>query len=152
MGKLRRPPRIEKQAGLSLRCGGLSTGNRPYPLARAVELFLGPPWTVSSLRTEIRKDRLEAVRIAGKLAVTETAIREMIVRCREEPKGHGSICGSTSTGTAPGGSFETVNTTQAQDALRATLQALSKPLQNTSGQNTRRRKRADNLIKLPSRT
>ena len=65
-------------------------GDRPYPLARAVELFLGPPWTVSSLRTEIRKGRLVAERIAGKLAVTEAAIQEMRVRCQEKPKGPGS--------------------------------------------------------------
>jgi hypothetical protein len=116
--------------------------DRPYPLAEAVRRFLGPPWTANSLRTEIRKGRLVAERIAGKLAVTEAAIREMRVLCRRKPKGQDSTSVSTSTGMARDGSSGTVDTTQAQDALRATFQALSKPSQTTSGQNTQRRKPA----------
>jgi hypothetical protein len=149
MGKLQRPPHIHKQTGSSLR---LTTGSRPFPLARAVELFLGPPWKVSSLRTEIRKGRLEAVRIAGKLAVTERAIKDMIVRCREKRKDRGYTSESGSIGRASIGSSETVDTKKAQDALLTTLRELSRPSPATSPRSTRRRKQADNLIKLPSRT
>lgn len=55
-----------------------------YSLAEAVDRFLpGGVWTVSSLRTEIRKGRLQVERIAGKFGVTESAIEEMRKLCRE---------------------------------------------------------------------
>ena len=41
--------------------------DRLYTLAQAAEQLLGPPWTVSSLRTEIRKGRLVPMRIGGSL-------------------------------------------------------------------------------------
>ena len=57
---------------------------RIYSLKEAVERFLpGGAWTVSSLRTEIRKGRLVAERIAGKLGVTESAVARMRELCRE---------------------------------------------------------------------
>lgn len=40
---------------------------------------------MASLRTERRKGHLETMKIAGKIAVTETAIRNILERCREEP-------------------------------------------------------------------
>lgn len=59
---------------------------RVYPLKIAVEKFLGAPWTVSSLRTEIRNGNLIPVRIAGRLAVSEKAIMGMLEACRYVPK------------------------------------------------------------------
>ncbi len=56
-----------------------------YPLKQAAALFL-PGWGVASLRTEIRKGRLRVHRIAGKFGVTESDIREMVEKCREDQK------------------------------------------------------------------
>lgn len=126
--------------------------DRPYPLSVAVELFLGKPWSVSSLRTEIRKGRLVPMRIAGRYAVTEAAIAEMMVRCREE-NDHGSTCDRPAPTSArqPGSSStpQTVDTSAAQAAARATLKALSAHLPPTSQKSTKRRRPPDNLIRLP---
>ena len=54
-----------------------------YTLKQAAEKFFpGGPLTAASLRNEIKKGRLQATMPAGKLLVTETAIAEMLERCR----------------------------------------------------------------------
>jgi len=58
---------------------------RRYTLKQAVAKFYPDgPITVSSLRTEIRKGRLEIERIAGRICVTQADIAKMLERCREE--------------------------------------------------------------------
>ena len=97
-----------------------------YSLAEAVDRFLpGGVWTVSSLRTEIRKGRLQVERIAGKFGVTESAIEEMRKLCRERQKAHGSTSGNGQA-ERPSGVLETANAKSAQVAAQATLQALKK--------------------------
>jgi predicted RNA-binding Zn ribbon-like protein len=59
---------------------------RRYTLKQAIDQFFPDgPLTVASLRTEIRKGRLVAERIAGKLTVTEASLALMLEQCREEP-------------------------------------------------------------------
>lgn len=61
------------------------TIERRYTLKQAIaEFFPDSPITVSSLRTEIRKGRLEFERIAGRICVTHADIARMLERCREE--------------------------------------------------------------------
>ena len=60
-----------------------TTFERHYTLREAVETFFANgPLTIASLRSEIRKGRLEATMPAGKLLVTERALVEMLKRCR----------------------------------------------------------------------
>ncbi len=89
-----------------------------YSLAEAVDRFLpGGVWTVSSLRTEIRKGRLQVERIAGKFGVTESAIEEMRKLCRERQKAHGSTSGNGQA-ERPSGVLETENAKSARVAAR----------------------------------
>lgn len=111
-----------------------------YPLKEAVDRFLpGGHWTVSSLRTEIRKGRLQVERIAGKIGVTEAAIREMRALCREKQRAPGSTSKNSKPGDKPCGSSETEEKTQALDAAKATLKALRKRSRATSRKSTNRR-------------
>lgn len=108
-----------------------------YPLKEAVDRFLpGGHWTVSSLRTEIRKGRLQVERIAGKIGVTESAIREMRQLCRDKPKDPASTSGPPDTTGKQPGLSSTEERKQAQDAAKATLKALRTGSRNTSRKNT----------------
>ena len=124
-----------------------AVSDRPYPVAVAVELFLGPPWTVSSLRTEIHKGRLEAERIAGKLAVTEAAIGEMRARCREKPKAQGSTSDTPERPARRSHYIRDGRSRKAQDALRATLTGLSERSPPTSHRSTEHPKTGGQLDK-----
>ncbi len=58
-----------------------------YTLKQAAEKFFPTgPLTAASLRNEIKKGRLQATMPAGKLLVTETAIAEMLARCRVQSR------------------------------------------------------------------
>lgn len=53
------------------------------PLSKAAEIFFPHGGiTTSSLRTEVRNGRLAVERIAGKDFVTESAIEDMLTKCR----------------------------------------------------------------------
>lgn len=61
------------------------TIERRYTLKQAIDQFFPDgPLSVASLRTEIRKGRLEYERIAGRICVTQADIARMLERCREE--------------------------------------------------------------------
>lgn len=124
---------------------------RPYTLKQAVAIFLGPPWTVSSLRTEIRKGRLVAERIAGKLAVTESAIARMRELCRESANRPASTS-DTATDEPQCGSSSDSDLNRAQAAAKATLQALKENSLPPLPRNTSRRKQrgASNVLRLPT--
>lgn len=100
----------------------------------AARFFPGGTITKRSLQTEIDKGRLRAVKLAGKYVVSEGAIREMIEKatsCQDQQ----NLPGSTSVRrrvVQPSGSSCTVDANSAQDAVKATLQALKKRCANTS--------------------
>lgn len=108
-----------------------------YTLSEAVERFLGPAWSVASLRTEIRKGRLVPMRIAGKFAVTEADIAEMLQRCRENPRDHDCISGLGRVEAAPGSS-SIEDASLAQAAARMTVKALKERSRGTSSRSTSR--------------
>jgi hypothetical protein len=111
-----------------------------YPLAVAVAKFFAPESgvTVSSLRTEIRKGRLIPERIAGKLLVTEQAIKDMRDRCRELPKPR--ACTSATEPTEDDtGSSSTKAGSLALAAAKQTVTTLKRRSRGTSPKNTRRR-------------
>ena len=125
---------------------------RLYSLQEAVDAFFpGGIWTVASLRTEIRKGRLKPMRIAGKFAVTESAIREMRRLCQEKPNLPGSISDQPEMIERPSGSFSTGDAKLAQDAAKASVRKLRERLRTTSRKNTKSPKQADDLIELSSR-
>lgn len=95
----------------------------PYTLEEAARKFFpNGHWTVSSLRTEIRKGRLRPLRIAGTFDLTESAIREW---CQESPKVH--VSGSTGLqDIQPHGSSSIRESKLAQDAARLTNEKLKK--------------------------
>jgi len=126
-----------------------------YPLAEAVARWLpGGHWTVASLRTEIRAGRLRAHMIAGKMGVTETAIREMIERCRVVPKDPASISDPRDATAPPDGSSATDLARSAQDAALATARALKRPSRPTSPKSTTRgqgaARKASNVSSWPT--
>lgn len=115
---------------------------RRYTLKQAVQHFFPEgPFTVSSLRTEIRKGRLVVERIAGKMVVTESAIGGMMQLCRESGSNHASTSGNVQAG-APYGSSSGLDLKKAQDAAKATLKALKENSLGSSLRNTSHRKPA----------
>lgn len=119
----------------------MSEIERRYTMKQAVATFLGPPWTVSSLRTEMRKGHLVVERIAGKLAVTESAIRGMLDKCREDALRPASTS-SEDKAERRSGSSEASDLKKAQAAARATLKALKESSRASSASGTSRRKPA----------
>ena len=115
---------------------------RVFTLKEAVETFFpGGTWTVTSLRTEIRKGRLRPMRIAGKLCVTASSIREMLAQCRERPVLHVSTSGPdrAEVGTT---SSSIVDENLALAAARMSANRLKSHSRVTSQRSTGHRKRA----------
>ena len=91
--------------------------------------------TVSGLRSEIRKGRLECERTAGKQYVTLGGIERMRQKCRDVPK----VPASTSANAAaanPSGSSSTERLRSAQAAAQTIAEALKKPSPSTSPKST----------------
>src|SRR5262245_59634401 len=102
----------------------------PVPLSKAVRIwFPHGGVTVSTLRGEIYKGRLEVERIGGKIFVTGEAIEAMRNRCRDQPKvpisGSKPMTAEKSTGSS---AMDQLSAEQA--AVRTTAQALRKRLRN----------------------
>ena len=84
-----------------------------------------------SLKTESERGRLELIKIAGKHFVTEDALKEMIEKCRGNPKARDStFIGDPAE--KQYGSSETDRTKKAQAAVRATAAALKERSRRTS--------------------
>ena len=105
-----------------------------YTLKEAVARFFpGGQLTVTSLRTEINKGRLQTILVAGKILVTESAIAEMLKSCAvgSRPTSPSSIAHAStahekaSPESAPYGSSETERIAKAQAAANMILKARS---------------------------
>lgn len=123
--------------------------DEPVLLSRALGLFFPHGgMTISALRTEARKGRLDVMRIAGKDWTTARAIKEMMDRCRVErsPRALNSAPNQTAEGS---GSSETANCIDEQDALRIRLQTPNSRFANTSP-TKRARPTHQNVVRLPS--
>jgi hypothetical protein len=125
----------------------MSTLEKHYTLRQAVRTFFPDgPITVSTLRTAIKKRKLQATMPEGKLLVTEAWLAEWLNRCRvavdlldygsSPPSAVDPLCGSSSTD----------RNTRALDAASATLKRLSASSPNTSAASMRpRRGKASNF-------
>ena len=88
-----------------------------------------------SLKTESERGRLELIKIAGKHFVTEDALKEMIEKCRGNPKARDSMYTGDQAG-KQSGSFGMDRTKKAQAAVRATAAVLKERSRRTSPKNT----------------
>jgi hypothetical protein len=98
-----------------------------YTLKQAARRFFPDgPLTASSLRSEIRKGRLQATMPAGKLLVTESALVEMLEACRVNVS-HPTCTSTCASRTNPtSGGSETERIARAQAALKPIFQARKK--------------------------
>lgn len=117
------------------------TDDTPLRLDQAVDIFFyeGSGITVSSLRREHKRGRLQVFTIAGKQFTTLAYLRQMMEACQEVPKTGGpapSPYAATPPAAPPAGSSETAPRCTPQDALQAKLQALTRP-SPTSSKRTR---------------
>jgi hypothetical protein len=94
----------------------------PIPLAEACELFPKAKLTVSTLRAEAERERLEIFGIGRRDYTTLRSMREMVRRCREDdPRRRRRRRRSTEVN---GSSTERL--TSAQAALSQTVKALKR--------------------------
>lgn len=101
---------------------------RLMTLSEAAEMLFGPGGKVNTLRTEIRKGNLTASKIANTHYVTQSALREMQIKCQEKD----NQPASTGTQKTKPGSSETGRFSEEQAAAAASMKALRKRLNNTS--------------------
>jgi hypothetical protein len=108
----------------------------PLRLSDAVAIaFPHGGMTVSGLRREIKRGRLECEVIAGKQFVTLLDIKDMRSKCRADQKGPASISANAEDA-KPYGSSSTEKTRSAQVAARAVAERLKKPSPPTSQRST----------------
>jgi hypothetical protein len=114
--------------------GGMTSraDDDPITLAEACKLFPHAKLTVSTLRAEAARGRLDIFRIGKRDYTTPSAMRDMVNLCRAAD--HRRACISTKTEAS--GLSETVRTESAQAALNRTVQALKSGSLNTSAKST----------------
>ena len=107
--------------------------NQPIPLTEAPALFPQARLTVSTLRAEAGRGRLEVFRLGRRDYTTAAAMERMLQRCREDDPRRAS----TSTRPEDNGSSETGRALSAQAALSTTVIALKQGLPHISAKSTR---------------
>ena len=108
--------------------------NEPITLAEACEIFPRARLTISTLRAEADRGRLDIFRLGKRDYTSVRSMREMVTKCQEESRRRGSI----STQTEDNGLSETARVSSAQAALKQTVTALKHGLPHISGANTNR--------------
>ena len=106
----------------------------PIPLREALSLFPKAKLTLSTLRAEAERGRLDIFRLGKRDYTTAKSMREMIRKCQESAGRRDSI----STHDAINGSSEMVRASSAQAALNQTVAALKAGLPRISGKSTSR--------------
>ena len=112
----------------------MTADDDPIPLREACALFPKAKLTLSTLRAEAERGRLDIFRLGKRDYTTPKSMREMVRKCREEDHRHGS----TSTPIASNGSSATERATSARAALNQTVAALKQGLPRISARSTRR--------------
>ena len=106
--------------------------DRPITLAEAASEYR---MTVSTLRAEASRGRLDIFRIGRRDYTTAQAMRDMVRKCQDAAR----LRASTLTEHEASGLSETARASSAQVALSQTVKALKSSLRPTSGTNTNRR-------------
>ena len=114
--------------------------NAPLRLARAVQLaYPEGGMTVSGLRREIARGRLEVERTAGKDFVTLASIERMREQCRVQSSPRDSGSARPVMAARPSTSSSMVDLSVARASALKIAQKLRKPLQGTSATSTTQR-------------
>jgi hypothetical protein len=108
------------------------TDERPITLAEAAAEYR---MTVSTLRAEAGRGRLDIFRIGRRDYTTAQAMRDMVRKCQDAAR----LRASTSIQSETHGQSETERSQSAQAALSQTVAALKAGLPRISGKNTNRR-------------
>ena len=106
----------------------------PITLAEACAIYPRSRLTVSTLRGEAARGRLDIFRLGKRDYTTLKSMREMVRKCQED----GRRRASTSTQQGANGSSETARASSARAALNQTVTALKQGLPRISGRSTRR--------------
>jgi len=104
---------------------------RPLTLREAGELYR---LTISTLRAEAARGRLDIFRLGKRDYTTLQAMKEMVRKCQEE----GRRRGSTLIEDGNNGSSETARASSARAALNQSVTALKQGLPRISARNTSR--------------
>jgi hypothetical protein len=110
------------------------TDDEPVTLSDACSLYPLSKLTVSTLRSEAARGRLEIFRLGRRDYTTPQAMREMVRRCREEDPRRDCI----SIRPEANGSSVMERVSSAQAALNLTVTALKQGLPRISGKGTPR--------------
>lgn len=108
--------------------------NEPLALKEACELYPRSRFTVSTLRAEAARGRLDIFRIGKRDYTTPAAMRAMVKKCQDAAR----LRASTSTQDESNGLSETDQVSSARAALSQTVEALKKGLPRISAKSTRR--------------
>ena len=108
--------------------------DEPLTLKEACALYPRCKFTVSTLRAESSRGRLDIFRMGRRDYTTAAAMREMIRRCQDAAR----LRASTSTENGDSGSSGTDRASSALAALSQTVVALKSGLPHISGSNTNR--------------
>ena len=112
--------------------GKNSTEDDPIPLAEACKVFPQARLTVSTLRAEAARGRLIIFPIGKRHYTTLRSMREMVRRCRDEPRG----LASTLIRSESSGLSETDRISSAQERAKESAARLIRPSPSTSLSNT----------------
>lgn len=110
------------------------TEDEPITLAAACSLYPASRFTVSTLRAEAGRGRLDIFRIGKRDYTTVAAMREMVRKCQDAARRR--AC--TSIPSASNGLSETDQISSAQAALNQTVTALKSGLPHILGRSTHR--------------
>ena len=108
--------------------------DEPLTLREACELYPRCKFTISTLRAEASRGRLDIFRMGRRDYTTAAAMREMIRRCQDAAR----LRASTSTRDGDNGSSETERASSALAALNQTVVALKGGLPRISASNINR--------------
>lgn len=109
--------------------------NEPLTLKEACKLYPRSRLTVSTLRAESGRGRLDIFRLGKRDYTTAKSMREMVQRCQDAARRRAF----TSIDPEDNGLSETERASSALDALNMTAKALRQNSANTSGTRTSRR-------------
>jgi len=104
---------------------------QPIPLADACKLYPRARLTVSTLRAEAARGRLDIFRLGRRDYTTRLALREMIRKCQEDARPRAS----TSIPPAVIGLSATARASSALDSANTTVSELRSASLNTSARN-----------------
>jgi hypothetical protein len=113
----------------------MTDDDEPITLAEACQLYPRAKLTISTLRAEAARGRLDIFRLGKRDYTTPAAMREMVRKCQDAGRHRASIL----TQNVSNESSATARALSAQAALRETVVALRQNLPRISGRSLEQR-------------